>query len=203
MKTLLLLLIFQFLLLHAFCQVDTNSINILESILRKEHPNGTLFYTDRLDSGLIKRIKESLKRRKFIGRTSLTTYDTIHLSRKEKRHLISSVNNFYSNIWTDSLFNNSKMIPKDSMWFRITKQNKEFYEQRQKAKSKNNNYTADMVHNANTFQFSPVIYLRNKSLFIVYYLRLCGGQCGVQEFAFYKLENGEYKKSVIVSGGVF
>lgn len=205
MKTPFLIIIFHFVSLHAFCQVDLNTINIIETILRKDHPTGTLFYTDRLDSGLIKRIKESLKRRKFIGQTSPSTYDTIRLSRKEKRHLIVSLNNFYSNIWTDSLFQDSKMIPKDSMWFRITKQNKEFYEQRQKARAKNNldDYVADMVQNANTFQFSPVIFFRNKSLLVFYYLRLCGGQCGVQEFAFYKLENGEYKKSVIISGGVF
>lgn len=91
MRPLLFLAICQFVSFDAFCQTDSISISILETILRKEHPGGTLFYTDKLDGSLIDRIKESVKGRKFIGRTSPTTYATIYLSKAEKKYLDSSV----------------------------------------------------------------------------------------------------------------
>ena len=177
MKTLLLLIIFHFVSLHSFCQADTNSINILESILRKEHPNGRLYYTDRLDSEFIKGIKVSLKGRKFIGQTSSTTFDTVQLSKKEKRYIDSSVTSFYSNFWRDTLFKNSKRIRADSMWTRIEKQNKEFYKNRTKdtTEAASINSIRNQVENANTFQFSPLIYFRNKSIFISFFVRICGG----------------------------
>lgn len=206
MKTLLLLIIYQFVSLHSYCQLDTNSIHTLESILRNEHPNGTLYYTDRLDSGFIKRIRESLKRRKFIGGpTSSNTYATVRLSKKEKKYLDSSLNKFYSNFWQDTLFKNSKRIPVDSMWARIQKQNREFHKNRIRDTTEAAliNSIRKEVENANTFQFSPLIYFRNKSIFISFFVRLCGNTCGVDELSFYKLENGIYKKWFLISGGVF
>lgn len=87
MKTTIFLISFQFIVLFTFCQVDSTSTNILETILRKEQPKGTIYYTDKLDSELISKIKGSLKGRRFIARTSVNTNDTVLLTRSEKKHL--------------------------------------------------------------------------------------------------------------------
>jgi hypothetical protein len=205
MKVSFLLIILQFASFRSFCQVEVNSVSILETILRKEHPNGTLVYTDRLDSGLVKGLRESLKGRLFIGKTSSTTYDTIQLTRTEKKYLDSSVNGFYSNFWEEALFENSRRIPIDSMWTHIAKRNRESYESRQRdtATKGSINFIRNFVENANTFQFSPPVYFRNKSIFIFFFIRMCGSTCGINELSFYRLENGTYKKWFIISGGAF
>ena len=149
---------------------------------------------------------ESLKRRKFIGGpTSSNTYDTVRLSKKEKKYLDSSLNELYSNFWQDTLFKNSKRIPVDSMGARIEKQNREFYKNKisDTTQAGSINSIRNQVENANTFQFSPLVYFRSKSIFIFFFVRLCGGTCGVDELSFYKLENGVYKKWFLISGGAF
>jgi hypothetical protein len=198
-----LLISFQIISSLAFCQIDSSSIKIVESILRKEHPEGTLYYTDKLDSGLIVRIKGSLQKRKFIGRINSTTYGKIRLSRKEKRYLDSNINKLYSIRWKDSLFENSRMIPNDSMWAHIDRRNREFSKFARVATTEAINLVNNRVTFCNTFQFSCPIYFRDRSIFIVFFIRLCGNECGVEELAFYRLEEDMYKKWFIVYGGVF
>ena len=64
-------------------------------------------------------------------------------------------------------------------------------------------YIGDQVQNANTFQFAPVIYLRNKNVVLVYMLRLCGTECGVEELSFYKQINGTYERWIVINGKAF
>lgn len=91
------------------------------------------------------------------------------------------------------------------MWILIERKNKEFYAQKSFDTSKNEiiKPIGRQVQNANTFQFSPIIYLREKSIFLFYFIRLCGSLCGVYELYFYRLENGKYKKWLLLSGGAF
>ena len=206
MKALFFLLIFQFVALLAFCQIDSGSIKLLESILRKEHPEGTLYYTDKLDSAQVLYISGYLQKRKFKNLTisKKSVNHKIRLSRKEKKYLDSSVNTLYSICWKDSLFENSKRIPKDSMWAHIQRRNREVYalamDSTRPEKIRSVNYR---VMYSNTFQFCFPVYFRNRSFFLVYFLRMCGPECGVQELSFYKRENDSYKKWVVVMKGDF
>lgn len=91
------------------------------------------------------------------------------------------------------------------MWARIEKQNREFYKKRltDTTEADRLKLLGNQIENANTFQFSPPIYFRNNSIFIFYFIRLCGSLCGVEELSFYRLENGNYKKWFVLTGGVF
>jgi hypothetical protein len=175
----------------------------METILRKEHPNGTLYYTDKLDSGTISWIKEYLQKKKFINITRKDNH-RIRLSGKEKEYLDSSINKLYSICWKDSLYENSRSIPVDSMWTHIQKKNREFSKLASDAAVAGKTLSINnRVNFSNTFQFTFPIYFRDRSIFLLYFIRLCGGECGVQELAFYKLENGHYEKWISVNWGEF
>jgi hypothetical protein len=141
----------------------------------------------------------------FIGKSSPEKCDTLLLSIKEKKCLVSTINKLKSYYWKDSLFVNSKRIPADRMWAHIKNQNQKVFRSKSKDTTEAGNieFINELVDSASTFQFSPLIYFRNKSIFIVYILRLCGGECGDDELAIYRLENGIYKKWFILSSYTF
>lgn len=205
MKNIVLIIISQLILSIAVCQTDTGSIRALETLIRQQHPDGTIFYTDKIDSAIILRIKQSLKGRRFINQAISGVYDTIYLTKKEKLHLDSNINSLFSFTWKDNLFQNSKRLPKDSMWARITYEMKKTQAliKSDTAKASIRKHLDEMYKNANTFQFSPLIYFRNKSLFLVYILRFCGGDCGVEELTFYKFQDGKYKTHIRVIRAAF
>jgi hypothetical protein len=205
MRVVIFLICYHFFPQFLFSQIDSATTAIIESILRKEHSEGKLYYTDKLDSNIILEIKHKIKARKYMLNNTLGEFETIVISKKEKKYIDSILNKTYAYIWSDSLFANSKRIPKDSMWTHIERKNKEFYAQKSFDTSKNEiiKSIGRQVQNANTFQFSPIIYLREKSIFLFYFIRLCGSLCGVYELYFYRLENGKYKKWLLLSGGAF
>lgn len=177
----------------------------MESILRKDHPEGVLVYTDRLDDAVISEMKKSLRKRTYIGKTALNKSDTLTLSRSEIKYIDSVVSAFPKLFWTHSLFSHSERISRDSLWPRIDKQFKKSYDSLVKATTDFGRQIArrEWIKNANTFQFATPIFLRNRTIFIFYYMRLCGSLCGVTDLSVYRLENGAYKRWIVISKGVF
>ena len=206
MKTLGILIFFQATYCYSFSQVDRKTSVILERILRKDHPQGTLVYTDKLDDYVILNIKESLKKQIFVGKlASKKGRDTFILSKSELKYIDSILRKLHLVFWKDSIFSNSKRISKDSLWSRIDNQNRKSYENLINATSDSSRNLAkrNWIDNANTFQFSIPIFLRSKSIFFFYYIRLCGSMCGVSDLSVYRIENGVYKKWFLISGGAF
>jgi hypothetical protein len=205
MKIIVPLISFQFMFLLTFSQMDSISKDLLETLIREQHPSGTIYYTDRLGDWPLRQIKKLIAGRRFTGPSTATSYDTVYLSVKEKKYLNASVKKLQSYYWKDSLFQNSKRIPEDSMWAHIQRQNRTFYEKHKTDTSETgtNKWIGGMIANANTFQFSPPIYFRNRSICLVYILRLCHSSCGMEELTFFKMENGRFKRWFLLGGGVF
>lgn len=200
MKALFFFLFLQLITRLAFCQIDSGSLKALEAILREQHSEGILYYTDKLDSATVTWIKGALQKRTLRNIGIVRTHVKIRLSRKEKKYLDSNINALYSFCWKDSLFKYSKRISVDSMWTHIHRKNQEVSKL---AKEANKYSLNNLVRMSNTFQFSFPVYFRNRAVFLLYFIRMCGGLCGVKELAFYKLEKGGYKKWIFVDGGEF
>jgi hypothetical protein len=203
MKALFFLLFFQFITCLAFCQIDAGSIKILETILRREYPTGTLYYTDKLDSSIVLWIKENLQKRNLVGITRKKIDERIKLTKKEKRYLDSNINTLFSFCWKDSLFENSKRMPNDSMWAHIRRRNREATNLAKEAEAAGRKPIYDRVMSSSTFQFSFPVYFRDRSVFLLYFIRMCGSECGHNELAFYRLINGNYERWLLVNGGEF
>ena len=204
MKTIIAFLISIHLLnVSALCQADSASLKVMEAIFRDEQPKGTLYYVDKLNKDFITLFKDKFRNRKIIGIVEYNVFDSMLLSGKEMRLIKSGINKLYSFRWNDSLFLNSKRIPGGSMWAHISKRNKEFSAMARTLPKDQLHITNDRVTYANVFTFSYPIWLRNGSMFILFFYRMCGPECGVNELAVYRLENGVYKKWILIYGGVF
>ncbi len=204
MKILILLALFQIHTVPTFSQLDSVSKDLMTSLIRNQQPDGTIYYTDKLDDWCISIIKKSLHKRKLIGIGRPMNVDTLRLSRKEQKYFDSVINKLKFNYWSDSLFPNSKRIPVDSFHSHISQKNREFHQAIARDTSNNSiNFIGKMVSFSNTFQFSPLIYFRNKSLLLFFVLRMCGGDCGIYELNLYKFEDGIYRKWLLINGGAF
>jgi hypothetical protein len=205
MKNVALTISLTLISLLSFGQLDSLSKNVLKILLRQQHPTGILYYTDKLEKEVITRIKTAVKNQNYFASHRETENDTIFLSAAEKKFINSEINKWSKVVWDDSLVKKSTRISVDSMWPRIQRKNRETLEAYYKDTSEAGRaqFIDKLVKNSNTFQFSPIIFLRNKSIFLTYIFRGCGGLCGEYSLAFYKLQNGVYKKWILVMGGVF
>ncbi|MFT3910932.1 MAG: hypothetical protein QM737_16050 [Ferruginibacter sp.] len=167
----------------------------MEKILRRDFKEGTIYYTNRLEDIQIKQIKRALNKRTFVWSKDSKKYDTLFLTLREKKYLDSAIDKLYKTYWPDSLFTNSRRIPVDSFYSHIENRNKQL--------SMRKDGWKDQVNYSSTFQFSPIIYFRDKSIALFFYVRMCGGLCGVDDLCFYKLENDHYKFWILVYGGAY
>lgn len=106
MKAAIFLICYQFFPQFLFSQIDSTTNALIESIIRKQQPKGTIYYTDKLDSNLILEIKTKIKDRKYMLSNTLGEFETIVISKKEKRYIDSILYKTYAYIWSDSLFTN-------------------------------------------------------------------------------------------------
>ncbi len=170
-----------------------------------QQPSGTIVYTDQLGEADILSIKDSFKKKYFVGQLQSNKPVKLVLSKAEHRYVDSVITLLPKLYWQNSLFNNSERIPKDSIWARIDKQHKESADRIVNAKSDSsrNQAISKWIEASNTFQFSVPIFLRNRSIFFFYFKRLCGSQCGTSDLSVYRLENGVYKKWFLIDGGEY
>jgi|GEM_PF-4826254 len=204
MKNTILIVSCLFLSLLATGQTDTLSTNILEKIMRLEQPAHTIYYTDQLHSEWISGIKDRLKSQRLVGYTGFAGRKELYLTKDEKKHIDSCLVNLSAHLWEDSLFGNSKRISKDSMWGHIRKRREIYEKARSAARQFDTTVTMDnTIEQANVFQFSPPIFIRNNSICIVSFVRLCGSECGVHELTVYRFQNGQYERWLFLDGGAF
>lgn len=172
----------------------------MEAIFRNEQPKETLYYTDRIRKDNIKQIKEAFKGTEYSWWIEGHVRDTIRLSKEEKKYLDSYLDKLVSLRWQDSLFENSGRISLDSTWQHQQRRFKECVDTTADGKI---NIKGDKISHTNVFSFSSPAFIRDRSVFLLYFVRHCYGDCGIEELYFYRKENGVYKKWILVAGGVF
>ena len=189
-------------------QTDSLKKQLLYNLIRSEQKDGQIIYTDRLGQSTIAKINKHLGGPRIHGYDRTAKRIVINLNNVERKTLHSNLQILTKFRWTDSVFAGSSRIPVDSMWQQITKKNKEFADTYRSAIERNDsNVLINSIHNrvtyCNIFQFSPLIFIRNKELFAFYMLRLCGGSCGIEDLSIYKLQDGRYTKWLTITGGAF
>lgn len=207
MKTLIICLTYQILTLSLYGQLDSTSKSFLFDILRQEPGSDTITYTDRIKPISIPSFSKILKNNK-IPAFEISTQKKVEfvLTRKEKKYLQKELKLLDEIKWADSIFNPSRMISLDKMWEYISRRRREYSEiYTFKHSQSDTNYINKQgwVQYCSIFQFSKPIFLRDNSIVIFYFLRLCGNECGVEDFSIYKKQDGQYKQWLRISGGVF
>ncbi len=183
------LITFCFLAINVYAQIDTTHKVILENLVRRAEPKGTVYYCQNVSEDVINKVIRSLKKRKIFGLTRDTKNNFIILTKKEKTGLINSLKNSITSNWKDSLFANSKRIPSDSLEAQISVNAKKFEQ------FANNIANIDSFRRIKgddyyqyymVFIFSDVFFIRNNSIFLNYLMWFCGGECGLEEYSFIK-----------------
>ena len=202
MKSVCLLSFFIFCINSLYSQVDSISKANLENIVRSINTKGTIVYTDRIDPGVLKRQIKSLYKTKITGISSDTDSNSITLTKKERIYLLNELKKCTRPYWKDSVFKKSKRIKLDSAaMFTANKQKEVFsFINNPKATDSLKKIDYGFYWECAVFEFSDIIYLRNRSIFLNFCMWY-DGHGGAVDLYFYKLKNGIWKKWILVSGG--
>ena len=208
MKTFLIILVTQIQASVVLGQIDSASKALLFDLIQNEQRNDQITYTERISEKIIQKLKHFLGGQAIVGEAPFAVKVTLSLDKTDQYYLRTKLNGFQKLIWDDNLFPNSNRIPVDSMWGHISKRNEEFMKIYRTAVENHdttitNHRVNEWVKYTNTLQFAPPIYLKNKRVVIFYLLRLCGSECGIEELAAYRWNNGQYKKWFNIAGGAF
>lgn len=129
--------------------------------------------------------------------------NSLTLTKAEQNHILTQLGQ--QTVWSDNLFPNSKLIDTDSMWSFLIQMNAQLslslnqaVFQKDTLTIKNLRYERPYI-----FAFAKPIYIRDKTVCLIAFGAMCGGECGETETSFYKKENNKWTKWIIVSAGVF
>lgn len=181
---------------------------ILFELIQNEYKNDQIVYTDKLEVNSIYKIGFHLNRDTIVGYEPNGNIVRLPLSEIDKDILRSKLKKLKKFFWEANLFENSTMIRVDSTWAFIAQRNKEVRDIYLSAVNRNDTAITKQsvnlrVKHCSILQFAPLIFLQDREICIFYLLRLCGPDCGVEELAIYKLDQGRYQKWLTIAGGAF
>ena len=167
------------------CQTTLNKDGLVESILNSK------VYTvynepamvSNLDSSFLNyHLSELKKEESETEFTNRHNGNTVVLTANEKQYILKLLQHQITLEWTNSQFPNSEMIR---------------FEEVNEYLGKDPNNTIVVI--------SEPIYIRNKSLAIVFFSNLCCGRDigGFVELSIFKMENNQWNKYIEISGGDF
>lgn len=171
-----------------------NPTVIIEAIIRAKQDTAHIFYYDSVATSYrIDDIKTNLANRTIKSLCKDTTANnSITLTKAEQKYIFNQLDSLCNLVWTTNLFTNSKRVSHDSLGTIVFKEIEKANRLGWEAKS-----------GKQIWEFTNPIFLRQNSIFLLFTLYICGGECGRDELCFYKNINGNWKKWIVVSSGVF
>lgn len=187
---------------ETYGQISQDDTTILLKAFRHVTTQRQIVYVDTVSTykdsqdQLFKTIKNSSISDKRSG-------NTLTLSKAEQDLILTQLRQ--QTVWSDNLFSNSKRIDADSMWTFLRQMNaqrvlslNQAALQKDTMTIKNLRYDYPYV-----FTFAKPIYIRDNTVCLISFGAMCGDNCGQTEPSFYKKENNEWIKWIIVSAGDF
>ncbi|PWT96100.1 MAG: hypothetical protein C5B52_16460 [Bacteroidetes bacterium] len=184
-----------------FSQYDTAALRILNTEIRKVQRDGIVFYTNSVNKNILD--IETLTRKDLNGLLiRQKDFADIQFSSAEFDTLKKGLNKATTPYWTDHVLPDSKMIPLDSFTRHLHERRLELdslmkipgmRDSMNKSPNRYINYTL-------AFQFSDVVFLRNKNLYVVFLMWYNGSGGSNMLMLRKKLENGWSKPTYIRAG---
>jgi hypothetical protein len=113
--------------------------------------------------------------------------DTIHLTNAEHAYILSMIDKSKLHTWEPNMFKNSSMLNSSINEMEYLK---------------SRNYKKEYSDYTNVYSFAQPIFFK-QNVCLVYYRRMCGGECGYEVLRFYKKENNQWKKWIVIQSGVY
>ena len=171
-----------------------NPTAIIETIIRAKQDTAHILYYDSVATSYrVDDIKTNLAKRtiKSLWKDS-TANNSITLTKAEQKYIFNQLDSLRNLVWTTNLFTNSTRVSHDSLGTIVFKEIEKANRLGWKAKS-----------GKQIWEFTNPIFLRQNSICLLFTLYICGGLCGRDELCFYENINGNWKKWITVSSGVF
>ncbi|MBL0140136.1 MAG: hypothetical protein IPP86_16680 [Bacteroidetes bacterium] len=187
---------------ETYGQFNQNDTTILLKAFRQITSQRQIVYVDTVgpNSYVQEKLQEAFKKDTIIDKRR---GNSITLTESEMNHIISQLGK--ETIWYDNLFFNCKRIDSDSL-LSVAKQ---MYAERVQSLNeailkKDTARIKDLKQNYSyVFEFTKPIYIRDNTICLISFNAMCGLDCGQSETSFYKKDEGEWTKWVLVSSGDF
>lgn len=195
-----------------YAQSNEQDTILLRKVFGEVPSHAQSFYVSPINKG--KKVSERLKEIILVGKImDSRKIDSLILSKEEQKYLLNQM--AQTTIWTDNLFSGFKRIDTDSAWLFLEQENKNRYatlkaaidtallsgDTARAAKLNQQYYT--YAYMTFIFYFPKPIYIRDNTICLISYTAMCGELCGFNETSFYKKENNEWKRWIVISSGVF
>jgi hypothetical protein len=176
-----LIIIFLSVSTLAFGQLDSTTFQFLNSIIKRSTDSSTIFYTDKVDSGMYSYLMNKSVVKRTIKDINKRNKNKLYLTTAEIKYLKQNLDCNNSQQWPENLFTNSKRIPHDSTYsFLIKDRNRDLY------------------------LLSKPIFIRGNTIALFYVAHLCCGDIyGSVDLSFYRKEANKWQKWIRVGGGAF
>ena len=152
-----------------------------------------------------KRIEEYFDKRKFKGQSPDTKQNSITLTKSEFKLLHQQIENYKDLKWEENLFTYSTRIPSDSVLKNLNERRKKLKEEKYNALARMDSTTFNNLKYKEpwVYGFSKPLYFRYNTFCLLYIVALSSGTSGYDEIAFYKKENENWSKWIVVAHGEF
>lgn len=172
---------------------DTASIKLIEGIIKSLQGTAHVFYFDSIATTYrIDAIKTALTKRTITSiKKDSTQNNSITLTKAEQKYIFNKLDEMHKMVWEKNVFANSTRVQPDSSSFYFS----EFAQANRKGWNPKSG--------RQIWEITKPIYLRDNSYCLLFTLYYCGSLCGRDELCFYKNINGNWRKWIVVTSGVF
>ena len=189
----------------SLAQNDRSELIFLEGLIRNAYPEGKIIYTDKINKNDLDKIKSRFKKNTIYDISKTRNQNYIIFTKQEKKYIFQQLEIASRPCWKENIFPGSQLILDEDALNYIKKTTQEYLENFNKPTNTDND-RMNLIKNyqrPTIFKFSKPIYLRNRSICLIYFTSICGNPCGFEELCFYKIANNTWSKWIVVSSRQF
>ena len=184
---------------NVVAQIQPDEVSLIEKLIRDKKNDGSIVYTNHISITDAYRISTKLKAERLNDKNNPS--NILFISTKERKEIQKELALLSKPFWNSDLFKESKMIEEQSVdnYFRTV------FNEYSETLSNPNNSQIDKSNllketpQPYVFEFTPPLYLRDKSLCLIFMKTICGSECGSEELTFYKKENEKWEKFMVLA----
>jgi hypothetical protein len=188
MKSITCFIIIIFFANNTFAQLDTSFVNLTQNLIREYQKTGTIYYGDRIyNKEILEGHFHFILSNEFIKKFNLIPGGKTSFSCEERAYIVNQLKKSIPHQLNDSLFSDSKRIASDSiMKFLITlnRIKLDLFINTHDSIGFSNYFKNFSEHGYCSFFFTNPIYLKQKSVYFIYFMWLFydGGEEGLYFF---------------------
>lgn len=186
----------------SYGQVSQDDTTILLKAFRQVSKQAQIVYVDTVSAynDTTGRLFKSIQNGNISDKR---TGNYLTLTNAEQDYILTQLGQ--QTVWSDNLFPNSKRIDADNMWTYLRQMNAQRALSLNQAALQKDTMTVKhpRFDYPYVFSFAKPIYIRDNTVCLIAFGAMCGGECGQTETSFYRKENNEWTKWIIVTAGDF